>query len=54
MNFRIAPARPQDAPIILDLVTQLAGYEKLFGMQEEGSAPFLLDLLPAWDTQLCP
>ena len=29
MNFRIAPARPQDALIILDLVRQLAAYEKL-------------------------
>lgn len=29
MAFRIAPARPQDAPIVLDLVRQLAEYEKL-------------------------
>ncbi len=29
MNFRIATARPQDAAVVLDLVTQLAEYEKL-------------------------
>lgn len=29
MTFRISPARPQDALIIVDLVTQLAAYEKL-------------------------
>jgi GNAT superfamily N-acetyltransferase len=29
MTFRIASARPQDAPIVLDLVRQLAEYEKL-------------------------
>lgn len=29
MTFRIAPARPQDASIVLDLVRQLAAYEKL-------------------------
>ncbi len=29
MTFRIAPARPQDASIVLDLVKQLAEYEKL-------------------------
>ena len=29
MSFRIAPARPQDVPVILDLVGQLADYEKL-------------------------
>ena len=29
MSFRIAPARPQDAGIVVDLVRQLAEYEKL-------------------------
>jgi hypothetical protein len=29
MTIRIAPARPQDAGIVLDLVRQLAAYEKL-------------------------
>lgn len=29
MSFRIAPARPQDVPVIVDLVRQLAEYEKL-------------------------
>ena len=29
MSFRIAPARRQDVPVIVDLVRQLADYEKL-------------------------